>query len=603
MRQPTVTSTRLGRGILALLVVPAMLVGACADTTPSSAPPTALPTATAGVMPTTGPSVMTSPEPTTAPSPGSTLHALVPGALAETVTDDLRVRSEPAVVASSVKFTPLLAKGTPLVITAGPVEASGYTWFRVAPIGVKLADGVDQGWVAVADHDGTPWVSLASDPTPGFDLATGSLDRPDASLAAAKAEAAALNTFGIALYKRMLADPEIVSPGRGMVFSPASIVTALAMARAGAKGDTAAEMDSVLRVDGWQPLSTGLNSLDQLLRSRDATWKNEWEEGDPHVLALRTANMAFGQDGYPLEPAYLADLGRTFGSGLGLVDYIGRTDAARQAINGWVSRQTMARIPELLTPPDVTGATRLVLVNAVYLKAEWARPFMVGETRDRTFTTAGGATTKVPTMELYGGQDVVLASGHGWKATELRYAGPGDSTPLAMTLVVPDSLAAFERSLSPKMVAAIQSGIRAEQKRISVSSSTDAENDCGSYPYNVHLFMPRFGIETRGSLNRSLQALGMKTPFDAATADFTGMTSEDRLHIGSVIHQANIDVDEKGTEAAAATAIGMDTGGCTGPQPATTKTLRLDKPFVFMLRDVQTGAILFMGRVTDPSKR
>jgi serpin B len=273
------------------------------------------------------------------------------------------------------------------------------------------------------------------------------------------------------------------------------------------------------------------------------------------------------------------------------------------AINGWVSRQTMGRIPELLEGSNVTEDTRLVLVNAIYLKAEWARPFMEGETADRAFTTAAGSAVKVPTMELYGGQDVVLASGDGWQATELRYAGPGGTTPLAMTLVVPDSLATFERSLSPKVLAGIQSRIGAEQKRISTSYSSGAQDDCGSYAYNVRLFMPRFGIDTKGNLVASLKALGLKKAFDAAKADFTGMTSEDRLHIGIVIHQANIDVDEQGTEAAAATAVGMDTGGCTGPQPATTKILRLDKPFMFMLRDVQTGAILFMGRVTDPSKR
>ena len=238
------------------------------------------------------------------------------------------------------------------MVAAGPVKASGYDWFRVAPVGVKLSGGADQGWVAVADHDGTPWVALADDPTPGFELAAASLERPDASLAAAKAQAKALNAFGIALYKRMLEDPSIAPPGKGVVFSPASIVTALAMARAGAKGETAAEMDKVLRVDGWKELGAGLNSLDTLLRSRDAAWKlYPSEEGDPHQLALRTANMAFGQEGYALEEAYLERIGRTFGSGFGLVDYIQETEAARQAINGWVSRQTMGRIPELLLPP------------------------------------------------------------------------------------------------------------------------------------------------------------------------------------------------------------------------------------------------------------
>jgi serpin B len=388
-----------------------------------------------------------------------------------------------------------------------------------------------------------------------------------------------------------------------MVFSPASIVTALGMARAGARGETAAQMDKVLRVQGWTPLASGLNSLDQLLRSRDATWKDEYEEGGPHALALRTANMAFAQRGYHLEADYLDEIGRTFGSGIGLVDYIGQTEAARQAINGWVSRQTMGRIPELLGPNALTTANRLVLVNAVYLKAEWARPFMEGATTDRAFTTAAGKAVKVPTMELYGEQDIVLAAGDGWKATELAYAGPGGTAPLAMTVIVPDSLATFERTFSTKALATIQSRIAAEQKRIADATYVANSEDCGTYPYNVHLFMPKFGIDTAATLNNELIALGMPDAFASQRADFSGMTTEDRLSIGFVIHQANIDVDETGTEAAAATAVGMDTGGCTGPQPAKTKTLRLDRPFIYLLRDVQTGAILFMGRVTNPSQR
>jgi serpin B len=536
-------------------------------------------------------------------APDSQLAGVTPGALAVTVSDGLRVRSQPGVSADSLKYTPLLPLGTPLVVAAGPVEASGYTWFRVAPVGVKLSGGADQGWVAVADNDGTPWVALADDPTPGFELAAASLDRPAADLAAAKAEAKALNAFGIALYKRMLEDPEIAPPGKGVVFSPASIVTALAMARAGAKGDTAAEMDEVLRVDGWEELGSGLSSLDVLLRSRDAAWKEQYEEGDPHQLALRTANMAFGQEGYALEESYLERLGQAFGSGLGLVDYINETQAAREAINAWVSRQTMGRIPELLEQPDVSDVTRLILVNAIYLKAEWARPFDEDVTAPRAFTTALGDAIKVPTMQAWGGQDIVLATGDGWKATELAYLGRDGTTPLAMTLILPDSLTAFEKQLTTDGLAVIQSKIRTEQKRIMKETYTDTAEDCGSYPYNVRLFMPTFGVDTRADLIPSLKALGMEVPFDAARADFTGMTAQDRLHIGMVVHQANIDVDEKGTEAAAATAVGMDTGGCTGPNPAKTKTLRLDKPFLFMLRDVQTGAILFMGRVTDPTQR
>jgi serpin B len=500
-------------------------------------------------------------------------------------------------------YTPLLPAGTRLVVTAGPVAASGYTWFRAAPVGFRLDGGIDQGWVAIADHDGTPWVALAADPTPGYELAAAVLAQPAGDVAAAKAQGQALNGFGLALYLELLRDPAAAIGDKGAVVSPASITLALAMARAGANGETATQMDRVLRVSGWNALSGGLGSLSSLLASRDAGW-TEYPDGTgtQHQLALRIANMAFSQQGYPIEAAYLDRIGRAFGSGLGLVDYIRDAEAARQAINGWVSRQTLGRIPELLLPSNITGATRLVLVNAMYLKAEWARPFSPEETVDRPFTTLAGTTVTVPTMTLLGEQDVVLASGAGWQATELRYNSPVEGQPLAMTLILPDDLRAFEAGLTADKLAAIQRAVGVEQDRLSRPSS-DADG-CSIFPYNVRLYLPRFGIDTRAALSDVLSGLGMPLAFDPSRADFSGITAADRLHIGFVIHQANIDVDEKGTEAAAATAIGMDVGGPGACRKwLTTHTLRLDRPFMFVLRDVETGAILFMGRVTDPSQR
>jgi serpin B len=365
-------------------------------------------------------------------------------------------------------------------------------------------------------------------------------------------------------------------------------------------------MDKVLRVAGWDRLGAGLSSLNQLLASRDAVWKPYEDAEEQHQLALRIANMAFGQRDYAIERAYLDRIGKTFASGLGLVDYIKDPAGAREAINGWVSRQTMGRIPSLLAPENVTDTSRLILVNAIYLKAEWALPFDVDQTQSRTFTTLAGTRVKVPTMYQAGGQDAPLATGKGWRATELRYAGPDGSTPLAMTLILPDDMKAFERLLSPALLGQVQQRLSAERKRLSKLQYTAADwadMRCGNYAYSLDLYLPKFGIDTRADLIPSLRALGMKVPFDDA-ADFTGITATDPLHIGMVIHQANIDVDEQGTEAAAATAVGMDTtGGCGEPSPRTTKTLRLKKPFLFLLRDVQTGAILFMGRVMDPTVR
>jgi serpin B len=209
-------------------------------------------------------------------------------------------------------------------------------------------------------------------------------------------------------------------------------------------------------------------------------------------------------------------------------------------------------------------------------------------------------------MSLWGGQEVPYATGAGWKATELGYIGAGGSTPLAMTLVLPDDIDAFEAGLTPAKLATIATRLDRQRERLTELSYTPedwADMRCGTYPYTVHLFMPRFGVETRADLVPSLKRLGM-TLATSGAADFSGITSPSQMFIAAVIHQANIDVDETGTEAAAATAvIGDTTGGCGGPQPAKTITLRLNRPFLFILHDVKTGAILFMGRVLDPSVR
>ncbi len=600
----------------AVLLLSLVLVGACGtDVAPSSV---ATASGSPGATPTAGapsglPAATSSPTsaPTEVPpsAPPADGTGLLPGTLAVTVTGNLRVRSEPRVADDSVKFVPTLGEGTELVVIAGRVSASGYSWVKVAPIGVDLKGGsgkgavaVDQGWVAIADHDGTPWVGLAKDPTPGYELAAATVARSKPTIAAARAAAAAQNAFGLDLYRRMLRDPGLELNGKGVVMSPTSIMMALGMARAGAKGDTAAEMDDVLRLDGWAKYATALAALDQELRSRDATW-SDYQGGEQHALALRMANMAFGQQGDTVEPRYLDRIGAAFGSPLALVNYINDPAGALDAINGWVSRQTMGRIPKLLTPATIHEGTRLVLVNAVYLKAEWATPF-ASETKSRPFTTMNGDLVSVPTMRQPEAA-LPVAEGPGWRATELRYASPEGVAPLSMTLILPDDIDAFERSLEPSVIAAIDSQLKTEWKRVTkVTRGTGqtAEAECGSVAYATNLFLPKFGIDTRGDLVPALGAAGMRIPM-SPNADFSGI-NDAGLRIAVVIHQANIDVDEEGTEAAAATAVGMDTtGGCGGPIPRTVKTLRFDQPFVFLLRDTGTGAILFMGRVANPLVR
>ena len=440
------------------------------------------------------------------------------------------------------------------------------------------------------------------DPTPGFELASVTVDRTSPTRAGARDAADAQNAFGYDLYQRMLRDEPLGLADRGVVMSPTSVLTALALARAGARGDTADELDALLGMTGWDAYASDLGALDQALRSRDATW------GDPryeqHALALRMANMAFGQRGYSIEPAYLEQIGEAFGAPLGLVDYEDDPSGALEAINGWVERQTMGRIPRLLSEDNITSATRLMLVNAVYLKAEWDRSFK-GSTRDRPFTTMAGRQLDVPTMH-HVWEALPAASGSGWQATELPYLGPEGAPTLSMTLILPDDIDAFERSLGPSRIRAIDRQLADEWDRVTDVRSANpdrGEMDCGRVPYVTDLFVPRFGINTRGDLVPALRSAGMELAA-SSDADFSGITGGRDLQIAAVIHQANIDVDEKGTEAAAATAVGMDTtGGCGGPEPDETRTLRFNRPFVFLLRDRQTGAILFMGRVADPTER
>jgi len=397
----------------------------------------------------------------------------------------------------------------------------------------------------------------------GGDIALARADVPRASAAPADAAAAgtSISALGLDLYRA------VANGKTNVVLSPASVALALAMARAGARGQTAAEMDAVMRGLAADEHAAWLNALDQALASRSGTFKDD--SGQDLPVALRIANAPFAQKGMPLEPAYLEALASRFGAGLRLVDYVAATEGARKLINGWVDGETEHRIPELLVPGVLTTDTRLTLVNAIYLKAPWLTPFPADSTTAGAFKRADGSIVDVPLMQATAAMR--YAAGTGWQAVEIPYIGES----LAMTVIVPDDLATFEQALTADGLAAI--------------TGTLAETQ-------VSLTFPKFSIETKAELGEVLAALGMPSAFDGR-ADFGGITTAERLVISNVIHQANIDVDEKGTEAAAATAVVMRATA----MPAEPVSLRVDRPFLFALRDVPTGAILFLGRVADPS--
>ena len=294
--------------------------------------------------------------------------------------------------------------------------------------------------------------------------------------------------------------------------------------------------------------------------------------GGGDVLAARPANRGDESRVHQGLLKFLDALAGRFDAGVRLVDFKTATEAARQAINAWVAGQTEDRIKELLVQGTLDDMTRLVLVNAIYLKAAWATAFDPKATQPAAFTRPDGSVVQVPTMHL--GTELSYAEGQGWRAVELPYVGGQ----LAMTIVVPDDLASFVRTADATTIDTIVQGLANRRPE-------------------VDLALPSFSIETKTELASVLSSLGMPLAFDPNGADFSGMTTQERLYIGAVIHQANIDVDEKGTEASAATAVVMEASAA----PLDHVTFQVDRPFLFLLRDTTSGAIVFLGQVTDPS--
>ena len=395
-------------------------------------------------------------------------------------------------------------------------------------------------------------------------VALAAVPRASADPGEAVLAARAVNAFGFDLLRTA------IPAGKNGVLSPTSVALALAMARAGARGQTATQMDAVLRDLATDPHAGWLNALEQALAMRSGTFKDS--AGKDTNVTLRIANAPFAQRDLGFAPAYLDALASRYGAGVRLVDYKTDPEAARIAVNAWVKDQTEQRIPELIAKGAVDNLTRLILVNAIYLKAAWRTAFLESSTAPASFVRLDGSTIDVPTMQETA--DLSYAAGPGWKAVELPYVG--DS--LAMTVIVPDDLAKFEATLDGPGFEAIAAALK---------------------PTSVRLSFPKFGLETMADLGDILKALGMPDAFDPNRADFGGITTAEQLYISAVIHQANLDVDEQGTEASAATAVVLGTTS----MPVDQVIFQVDHPFLFALRDTKTGAILFLGRVTEPTVR
>ena len=348
------------------------------------------------------------------------------------------------------------------------------------------------------------------------------------------------------------------------VLSPYSIAVALQMALEGARGQTAAQMAKTLHMPGV--------SAAQLTATAAALRHDLAALDDPQrKVTLRIANGMWPQAGYPIKAAFTGALRDGFGVDVRQLDFAQDEPGARRTINQAVSEQTKGKIAELLKQ-DLDPATRVVLTNAVYLKAAWALPFAANQTRPDAFHKADGSSVQAPFMHQIG--ELGYAKHDGYQLVRLPY-GEGD---LAMTLIVPDaSLAPVENALGERGLAAVLGGpLQTAQ---------------------VTLALPKFKVRTHAELVDTLKQLGMTYAFDDP-ADFGGIADE-RLLISQVAHEAYISVDESGTEAAAATAVVMErSAGHVGiARPVVT----VDHPFLFAITDTRTGTPLFLGRVADPT--
>ncbi len=349
---------------------------------------------------------------------------------------------------------------------------------------------------------------------------------------------------------------------------------------AGANGATAARMDEVLRTTAGRtsarPRLAGPGAR-RLQHDVDRRRRS----GPLPVAQRRQPGLRPGRLGH--RAGVPERIGRAFGAGLALVDYVRDAGAARDTINGWVARQTADRIPTRLGPTDVTASTRLILVNAIYMKASWAREFDVDHTRDRAFLAAGGGTLSVPTMTSHGEQDVPLATGRGWRATRLAYLGADGSTPLTMTLIRPDDLAAFEASFTTR-----SSPRSTRQSRRGPQAGEDQGHrlrghDLQDVPIQRRLFLPKFGVDTRMRLVPTLRAMGMGPALDPERADFTASRrpAVDRKRHPPGEHRRGRDRHRGGR--GDRLRDGHDRR-LRGSPAAATKTLRFDRPFVYLIQ-------------------
>jgi len=377
--------------------------------------------------------------------------------------------------------------------------------------------------------------------------------------------------FAFNLYGKMIELPELKQSGGNLFFSPYSISTALAMTYCGARGDTASQMASVLRLP---TVKSETIPLERIAAGYGAVQNSLQANPDTSGYQLNVANALWCQKDYSLWDSYTNLVTGSFGAGFNKLDFVGQTEASRKTINTWIKEQTNEKIKDLIPAGNIDSTTRLVLTNAIYFKGDWATQFKKDDTESADFNVTPDKKVQVQMMYQkgtfdYGESDMI-------QVLQMPYKGDE----LAMMIVLPKPNFTFDE-FEKKLV---------ENHFLTIASASRKKVE-------VEVFLPKFKI-TCGTLELKdiLRDMGMKDAFSDA-ADFSGMTGKRDLYISNVMHKAFVEVNEEGTEAAAATAVGMKMTSLPKPAPV----FRADRPFIFFILDTRTNCILFVGRVMNPT--
>ena len=392
--------------------------------------------------------------------------------------------------------------------------------------------------------------------------------RVTADVSEAAAAAKGEQDFGFGFLQALDADANVA-------FSPHSLSTAFAMLTDAADGQTLQEVEQVMHfstVDESFHRSQDALELALVARNRDALQTDE-QKVDAQVLT--ESNDVWIRDDVPPQPSYLDTLARFYGVGVHHADFPKQPEASRMAINAKVSDDTHALIPELIPKGAITPDTISVLTNAIYFKAPWATPFAAPVAGD--FHHLDGTVSSA--QMLGGGGHLAYYAGDGFVSVAVPYYGQE----LELMLVVPDAGAY-------------------ETVRASLSSELLTQVLGAREPELVDLTLPKFDVKSSVPAVKTLKTLGMKTPFDQDTAQFPKFASDkyDNVYVSDVLHQATVAIDEKGTEASAATAIILSGTTSAFIEPPTPKVVKVDRPFLFVIRDNPSGSVLFVGQVVAP---